>query len=96
MVKLSTEARTNDICRGLFLFRDRLRALNLWYAKEPLAENVQEAWDNIREEPAAETVVSAVADLDTAVYGKHAVPVSAAGMLRRDAAGLGKARGKCF
>ncbi len=42
-------------------------ALNLWYAKEPLAENVQEAWDNIREEPAAETVVSAVADLDTAV-----------------------------
>ena len=30
-------------------------ALNLWYAKEPLAENVQEAWDNIREEPAAET-----------------------------------------
>ena len=65
-------------------------ALNLWYAKEPLAENVQEAWDNIREEPAAETVVNAVADLDTAV------PVSAAGMLRRDAAGLGKARGKCF
>ena len=42
-------------------------ALNLWYAKEPLAENVQEAWDNIREEPAAETVVNAVADLDTAV-----------------------------
>ena len=71
-------------------------ALNLWYAKEPLAENVQEAWDNIREEPAAETVVNAVADLDTAVTGKHAVPVSAAGMLRRDAAGLGKARGKCF
>ena len=25
-------------------------ALNLWYAKEPLAENVQEAWDNIRED----------------------------------------------
>ena len=54
--------------RSFFLFRDRLRGLESFGTrKEPLAENVQEAWDNIREEPAAETVVNAVADLDTAV-----------------------------
>ena len=76
-------------------------ALNLWYAKEPLAENVQEAWDNIREEPAAETVVNAVADLDTAEgvprpAGRRPVHQAEHRGLRRDAAGLGKARGKCF